>query len=77
MIRINKDIKKCFAEFKKKGIICDSPVYKPLHVYLGLSKKDFINTEEIMNSAISIPIYPSLTGNELNHISSIVKDVLR
>ena len=71
------DIKRCFDDFKKKNVICDSPVYKPLHVYLGLSKKDFINTEEITNSAISIPIYPSLTSNELNYISGIVKDVLK
>jgi len=77
VIRINKDIKKCFDEFKKKGIICDSPVHKPLHVYLGLSKKDFINTEEIMNSAISIPIYPALTESEMNYVSSIVKEVLK
>jgi perosamine synthetase len=79
VVRTNKDtdIKKCFDGFKKKNVICDSPVYKPLHVYLGLSKKDFINTEEIMNSAISIPIYPSLTENEMNYVSSIVKEVLK
>lgn len=79
VVRTNKDtdIKKCFNGFKKKNVICDSPVYKPLHVYLGLSKKDFINTEEIINSAISIPIYPSLTENEMNYVSSIVKEVLK
>lgn len=79
VVRVKKDmdIKKRFDEFKRKDVICDAPVYKPLHVYLGLSKKDFINTEEVMNSAISIPIYPSLTGNELNYISRIVKEVLK
>ena len=79
VVRTNKDtdIKKCFDGFKKKNVICDSPVYKPLHVYLGLNKKDFINTEEIMNSAISIPTYPSLTENEMNYVSSIVKEVLK
>jgi perosamine synthetase len=79
VVRTNKDtdIKRYFSEFKKKNVICDSPVYKPLHVYIGLSKNDFINTEEIINSAISIPIYPSLTENEMNYVSSIVKEVLK
>lgn len=79
VIRINKsaNIKRYFSEFKKKNVICDSPVYKPLHVYQGLSKKDFVNTEDIINSAISIPIYPSLTENEMNYVSSIVKEVLK
>lgn len=79
VVRTNKDmdIKRCLDEFKKKDIVCDSPVYKPLHVYLGLNSNDFFNTEKIMNSAISIPVYPSLTGKELNYISSIAKEVLK
>lgn len=56
-------------EMKKKGIECNRPVFKPLHKYLGLS--GYPATEEIWNKAVSIPIYPSLSDEEIRRIIDV------
>ncbi len=56
-------------EMKRKGIECKRPVFKPLHRYLGLS--GYPVTEEIWNKAVSIPIYPSLSDEELRRITDV------
>lgn len=70
---INNFMKKCFC----KGIKVKQPV-KPfaLHRYLGLSGKNFSQTEYLMDSAVSIPIYPSLKSREIGKIVKIVKEEL-
>ena len=70
---INTFMKKCL----KKGIKVKQPV-KPyaLHEYLGLPPKDFPNTEHIMRSAVSLPIYPSLTNKQVNFITLTIRGLL-
>jgi perosamine synthetase len=77
VVRVKKNVKKCSDELRKKGVICDPPVFKPLHCYLGLNGKQFPNTEKTMNSAISIPIYPSISIKKMETISNIVRSVLK
>jgi len=60
-------------EMKKKGIECKRPVFKPLHRYLGLS--GYPVTEEIWNKAVSIPIYPSLSDEEVRRITEALSSV--
>ena len=48
----------------KAGIICDSPVERPLHQYLNKPDEEFSGTLDAFNRAVSIPIYPSLTDEE-------------
>lgn len=55
------------------GIEAKKPVFKPLHRYLGLNKKNFPTTEYAFNSAVSLPIYPSLRAEEANFIVRSVK----
>jgi perosamine synthetase len=43
------------------GVQCKRPVYKPLHHYLG---GHFPVTESVYRTALSLPIYPSLTDDE-------------
>lgn len=57
------------------GVACRRPVFKPLHRYLGLS--GYENTEWVWERAVSIPIYPSLTENEISNIIDAVKLVAR
>jgi len=51
------------------------PVFKPLHRYLGLT--GYPNTEEAFLTAVSLPIYPSLSDADikciLHHIHSFLK----
>ena len=52
----------------KKGVQCRKPIFKPLHKYLNLDKKNYPNTERAYDKSISIPIFPSLRENEITCI---------
>jgi len=60
-------------EFKKNGIICKMPVFKPLHRYFNL--KGFPNTENAYKTAVSIPIYPFLSSEEIGYIIEKGKEI--
>jgi len=55
----------------QEGVACRKPVFKPLHRYLSLSGYD--TTDRLWERAVSIPIYPSLTDNEISKIIEAVK----
>lgn len=58
---------------KKKGVMAERPVYKPLHKYI---KSPILpNTQKAYNSCISLPIYPLLTQTEIRHIINTVKKI--
>lgn len=77
MIRIRGDINDFMTRCYKKGIKVKQPVKPyPLHQYLGLPGKNFPNTEYIMKSAVSIPIYPSLNDKEIRYITHAISDEL-
>lgn len=77
MIQIKGDIHSFMKKCLKKGIKVKQPV-KPyaLHKYLSLPAQNYPNTEHIMRSAISIPIYPSLTSSEVNYITTTISALL-
>ena len=53
-------------EFARMGIICDRPIHFPLHRNLKLS--GFPATEKVWKQSLSIPIYPTLTDEEISRI---------
>lgn len=53
---------------KKEGIICGYGVLKPLHQLLNLPIKNYPNSEKLAGEVISLPIYPSLQGKDINFI---------
>jgi dTDP-4-amino-4,6-dideoxygalactose transaminase len=55
----------------KRRVTCRRPVFKPLHRYLGLS--GYATTDLVWERAVSIPIYPSLTDEEVGLITDSVK----
>jgi perosamine synthetase len=76
MIQIKSDIHTFMEKCYRKGIKVKQPVKPyPLYRYLNLSAKKFPNTEYIMNSSVSIPIYPSLNYKQVNYVKKIVKEV--
>jgi perosamine synthetase len=59
-----------------RGVQCKAPVFQPLHRYLG--RDGFAETEMAMRTALSIPIYPSLTDDEVERIvRSVAEEVER
>ena len=48
------------------GVVCRRPVFRPIHDYLG--QTDFEVTNRIWRNAVSVPIYPGLTDEEVETI---------
>jgi perosamine synthetase len=61
-------------EAKKGGVICEKPVFRSLHAYLGL--QGFPNSDRATEQSLSIPIYPSLTDGEIENITETLGSLL-
>ena len=48
------------------GITCDRPIHLPLHRHLNL--QGYPATEKAWRKSISIPIYPTLTDEEISRV---------
>lgn len=75
VIRVEGNVEIYITGMRDKGIECKKPVYKPIHQYFGL--KEFPVAEKVHKSAISIPIYPSLTDEEVNFIIKTIISINR
>jgi len=54
------------AQLERQGVQCRRPVFRALHQYLGGG--DYPVTDDVSNRALSLPIYPSLTDDEIARI---------
>jgi dTDP-4-amino-4,6-dideoxygalactose transaminase len=59
------------ARFEACGVHCRRPVFCSLHRYLDLD--GFPSTEEAERTTLSIPLFPSLTDEEVAHIQVILR----
>jgi perosamine synthetase len=62
-------------EARKSGVMCEKPVWKPLHK--DLRSVECPNSDYVQIHAISIPIYPSLTREEVEHVTESLKAAFR
>lgn len=60
-----------------KRVMCDRPVFKPIHEYLKMSNSNFQETEKIMHSCVSIPIYPAMSEDDINIVIDTVLEGFR
>ena len=67
-------MKDLLVRLEHRGIQCRQPVFRALHRYLEL--EGFPVTEEASETAISIPLYPSLTDEEVERIAHAVYEEL-
>ena len=58
-----------------RGVQCRKPVFRPLHSYLEVTECPA--SDEADRSALSLPIYPSLTESEVRQASQILKEELQ
>jgi len=63
----SKRVERLIGLMEGKGVVCKRPVFKPLHRYIG--QKGFPNTELAWRRSISIPIYPSLSSEDVRMIA--------
>ena len=62
------------SRLEQQGIHCRKPVFLPLHRYLDQS--GFPNSDEADRTALSIPLYPNLTEDEVRQIQHSLAEVL-
>lgn len=73
VVQVEGDLNKYIRLLRERGISCERPVYRPLHHYLNLD--NFPETDKVWNTALSIPLYPSLKEEEVERIVGTVRDV--
>jgi perosamine synthetase len=59
---------------KEKGVICERPLWKPLHKSLHSIKCP--NSDYAYDHSLSIPLYPSLTDIEVEYVARTLEKVL-
>lgn len=65
----SESLDESLRRLREAGVICERPVYKPIHYYLNSFNEElFPNTENIYRRALSIPIYPALKDNEIDKV---------
>jgi dTDP-4-amino-4,6-dideoxygalactose transaminase len=74
VVQTSCSVRAMIRKMESKGVACRRPIYKPLHTYL--KKTGFPGTDEIYKRAISIPIYPSLGREQIDHICKKVIEVI-
>ncbi len=62
------------GQLEQQGIHCRKPVFRPLHRYLDMP--GFPRSDEADRTALSIPLYPDLTGDEVGQIVQSLGKVL-
>lgn len=60
------------GHLRSRGIEAKRPVYRPLHMYGSARSGAFPGAEELHRSAVSLPIYPSLSRTNQRRIASAV-----
>ena len=56
------------------GIVCRRPVHRPLHRYVGLA--GFPESDAAWERALSIPIYPALSDDEVARVVEAIPSIL-
>lgn len=62
------------SRLEHRGLQCRKPVFRPLHRYLDLP--DFPASEEADRTALSIPIHPSMTDEDVMRAGRMLREEL-
>ena len=62
------------ARLEHRGVQCRRPIFRALHRYLQLD--GFPQCEDASETAISIPLYPSMTDEEVDQTAHVVLEEL-
>jgi dTDP-4-amino-4,6-dideoxygalactose transaminase len=75
VIGVENDSQAIIKRLGQNGIGCARPIYMPLHNYLKLT--GYPVTDNAWQTSFSIPIYPSLSDEEINRVIEVVADILK
>ena len=66
VVGLNSDCELLIQKLYRKGIGCARPVFLPIHRHLKLN--GYQVTDKVWETALSIPIYPSLDNSEIEQL---------
>lgn len=75
VIKTKISFKNLEKKFLKNKIIIRKGVDNLLHRILNLDDKNYKNSVELFNSALSVPFYPALTTQEIKRIKNLLKEI--
>lgn len=81
VVRISKtrsgsdELSERLGRLERQGVQCRKPVFRSLHRYLGLD--GFPASEAAEEEALSVPLYPDLTGEEAAQVCMAMRDEWR
>jgi dTDP-4-amino-4,6-dideoxygalactose transaminase len=59
------------------GVHYPTPVpFQPAYAFLGHRRGDFPVAEELMGSCVSLPLYPELSAEQIDHVAAAVREVV-
>ncbi|MFO0730144.1 MAG: DegT/DnrJ/EryC1/StrS family aminotransferase [Nitrospiraceae bacterium] len=67
-----EDLTSLLARIEHRDVQCRKPVFRPLHRYLELS--DFPASEEADRTAVSLPIHPSMSEEDVARIAHVLNE---
>lgn len=75
VVRRPEPVGPVLERFAPHGIVCRRPVFRPIHQYL--EQGGFPESEAAWEHVLSVPIYPSLTEQEVDCVVAGLRAVLR
>ncbi len=75
LIAVERDPAACVIDLALKGIEAGRGVYPPLHRLAGLPDDQFPGTMAAVNRLLSVPVHPSITDEQADHIIKSVIEV--
>ena len=67
-------LEKVMARLDRRGVQCRRPLFRPIHRYLNL--KGFPESDEAHRTALSLPIYPSMTNRMVRRVVTVLREEL-
>ena len=76
VVRHPRGAEELIPRFESAGVAVRSPIFRPLHRYLGHADRDYPATTAAFRDAISLPLYPSLSEDEVGRILAAAQEIL-
>jgi perosamine synthetase len=73
VVKTSEDASPYLERLQQRKVMCQRPVFVPLHVCLGLP--GFSRTTGAWQQTVSIPLFPSLTEKEIEKVIAVVKEI--
>lgn len=75
VVKIRTPLNETVRFFKQNGVPVKRGIDRPLHSYLGCNARDYREAEEMYHTLLALPIYPTLTKEDIENVSKGIKTI--